>query len=144
MQSVVLDYHTINHLTHTAVTRLASFRNARVRYLLLIVFSFKSLSVLNPSYHQRFLIVRWTSKLITYGYEQSVTDASKPNKQIYQKCSVTTSLKHTVQNLANLILKLGSFVSSESNICFCVWYRCLVFRWYYQPPWNSPWEVDSS
>ena len=29
--------------------------------------------------------VRWQFKLITYGYEPSVTDASKPKKQIYQK-----------------------------------------------------------
>jgi hypothetical protein len=31
MQSMVLDYHTFHHLTHTAVTRLASYRNARIR-----------------------------------------------------------------------------------------------------------------
>jgi hypothetical protein len=58
MQSVVLDYHTIHHLTHTAVTRLASYWTARLRYLLLTVFSFQSLSVLNPFCHQRFLNVR--------------------------------------------------------------------------------------
>jgi hypothetical protein len=54
MQSVVLDYHTNHHITHTAVTRLASYWTAHVHYLLLTVFLFKSLSVLNPSYHQRF------------------------------------------------------------------------------------------
>jgi hypothetical protein len=85
-----LDYHTIHHLTHTAVTRLASYWTARLRYLLLTVFSFKSLSVHTPpTYHQRFLNVCWAFKLITCGYEPPVTDASKPNKQIYQKFSAT-------------------------------------------------------
>jgi hypothetical protein len=50
MQSAVSDYHTLHHLTHSAVTRLASYWAARLRYLLLTVFSFKSLSVQNPSY----------------------------------------------------------------------------------------------
>jgi hypothetical protein len=50
MQSVALDYHTTHHLTHTAVTRLASYWTVRLQYLLLTVFSFKSLSVYNPSY----------------------------------------------------------------------------------------------
>jgi hypothetical protein len=43
MQSVALDYHTIHQLTHTAVTRLASYWTAGLRYLLITVFSFKSL-----------------------------------------------------------------------------------------------------
>jgi hypothetical protein len=50
MQSVVLDYHTIHHLTHTAITRLASYWTARLCYLLLTIFSFNSLCVHNPSY----------------------------------------------------------------------------------------------
>ena len=37
-----------------------------------------------PTYHQRFLNICWQFKLVTYGYEQLVTDASKSNKQIYQ------------------------------------------------------------
>jgi hypothetical protein len=44
MQSVVLDYHTIHHLTDTAVTRLASYWTARFRYLLLTVLSFNPLT----------------------------------------------------------------------------------------------------
>jgi hypothetical protein len=47
MQSAALDYHTTHHLTHTAVTRLASYWTARLRYLLPTVFSFKFLSVHN-------------------------------------------------------------------------------------------------
>jgi hypothetical protein len=43
MQSAVLDYHTIHHLTHIDLTRLASHSAARLRYLLLTVFPFKSL-----------------------------------------------------------------------------------------------------
>jgi hypothetical protein len=83
MYSVVLDYRTLHHLTHTTVTRLVSYWTARLRYLLLTVLSFKSLSVLTPStYHQRFLNVRWAFKLITYGYEPPVTDVSKPNKHM--------------------------------------------------------------
>jgi hypothetical protein len=50
MQSVVLDYNTIHYLTHIAVTRLASYWTACFRYLLVTVFSFKSLSIHNPSY----------------------------------------------------------------------------------------------
>jgi hypothetical protein len=50
MQSVALDYHTTHQLTHTSVIRLASYWTARLRYLPLTVFSFKYLSVLNPSY----------------------------------------------------------------------------------------------
>jgi hypothetical protein len=60
--------------------------------MLLTVFPFKSLSVHNPSYHQQFLNVCWEFKLITYGYEPPVTDVSKPNKQIHQKCSATQSI----------------------------------------------------
>jgi len=41
----------------------------------------------DSTYHQRFLNIRWQFKLITYGYEPPATDASKPSKQIYQKCS---------------------------------------------------------
>jgi hypothetical protein len=47
MQSVALDYLTTHHLTHTAVTRLASYWTTRLRYLLLTVFSFTFLSVHN-------------------------------------------------------------------------------------------------
>jgi hypothetical protein len=83
MQSSVSDYHTIHHLTHTAVTTLASYWTARLHYLLLTVFSFKSLSLYTtpPTYHQLLLNVRWAFKLITYGYELPVTDVSKANKQ---------------------------------------------------------------
>jgi hypothetical protein len=45
MQSVVLDYHTLHHLTHIALTRLACHSTARFRYLLLTVFLFKSLCI---------------------------------------------------------------------------------------------------
>jgi hypothetical protein len=75
MQSVVLDYHTTHHLTHTAVTGLASYWTARHHLNL-------SLYPTPPTYQQRFLIVRWVFKLVTYGYEPPVTDVSKPNKQI--------------------------------------------------------------
>jgi hypothetical protein len=61
MQSVVLDYHTIHHLTHSAVTRLAAYWTARLRYLLLTVFPFKSLSVHNPSYLSAKVIERTLS-----------------------------------------------------------------------------------
>jgi hypothetical protein len=66
MQSVASHYHTIHHLTHTAVTRLASYWTARLRYLLLTVFSFKSLSVHKHSYHHRLLNVRRVLKLRAY------------------------------------------------------------------------------
>jgi len=37
------------------------------------------------------LNIRLQFKLITYNYEPSVSDASEPNKQIYQKCSAAVS-----------------------------------------------------
>jgi hypothetical protein len=40
-------------------------------------------------------------KLITYGYEPPVTDGSKPNKQIYQKCLATTPTSHNAFNIIN-------------------------------------------
>ena len=48
-----------------------------------------SLYTTPPTYHQRFLDIRWQIKLLTYGYELSVTDESEPNKQIHQKYSAT-------------------------------------------------------
>jgi hypothetical protein len=33
-------------------------------------------------------------KLITYSYEQPVTDLGKPNKQMYQKFSATVAVRH--------------------------------------------------
>jgi hypothetical protein len=57
----VLDYRAIHHLTHAAVARLVFYWAARLRYLLLTVFSFKSLSVQKLSYHQRFLYLRTLS-----------------------------------------------------------------------------------
>jgi hypothetical protein len=62
MKFVVLDYHPVLHLTHATVTRLASYWTARLRYLLLTVFSFKSVSVHDPSYNQLFLNVFWAFK----------------------------------------------------------------------------------
>jgi hypothetical protein len=95
MQSVALDYHTIHQLTHTAVTRPAYYWTARLRYLLLTVFSFKSLSVQNPSYLlPTVLECTLILKLITYGYEPPVTDVSKPNKQTYQKRSATVCIRN--------------------------------------------------
>jgi len=44
---------------------------------------------LDSTYHQQLLNIRWQFKLIAYGYEPPVTDANKPNKQIYQKYSAT-------------------------------------------------------
>jgi hypothetical protein len=40
-----------------------------------------NLSVLSPSYHQRFLNAHWAFKPTMYGYELPITDASKANKQ---------------------------------------------------------------
>jgi hypothetical protein len=74
MQSAVSDYHTIHHLTHTAVTGLVSYWTARVRYLLLTVLPFKSLSVHNPSYlSPTVLECTFVFKFITEGYEPQVT-----------------------------------------------------------------------
>jgi hypothetical protein len=42
-QSAVLRYHTLHHLTHVTLTRLASHLTACLRYLLLTIFSFTSL-----------------------------------------------------------------------------------------------------
>jgi hypothetical protein len=45
-----------------------------------------NVSPYNPSYlSPTVLNIRWQIKPTTYGYEPSVTDASKPKKQIYQK-----------------------------------------------------------
>jgi hypothetical protein len=41
--NLLLHYHTIHHLTQTAATRIASYWTARLCYLLLTVYSFKSL-----------------------------------------------------------------------------------------------------
>jgi hypothetical protein len=80
-------YHTLHHSTHTAATLLASHWTA----LLLTIFSFKSPSVLNPS--KRFLNVRCVFKLITYGCESSVNEASKPNKKYTQNVRLHSLLE---------------------------------------------------
>ena len=87
-----------------------TYWTACVRYLLLFPRLYLSLHKIPPSYHQRFLNVRWQFKLITYGYELPVTDASEPNKQIYKKCSVTkrTEALHNISQFVvyDITLKL--------------------------------------
>jgi hypothetical protein len=54
--------------------------------------------------------IRWQFKLVTYGYEPSVNDASEPNKQIHQKCSATkgTEALHNISQFVvyDITLKL--------------------------------------
>ena len=77
-----------SHLHHTRVRQLSHWI-ASIHYLLATVSSCKYL----PSYPSpKVLNISRQIKPKTYGYEPSVTDASKPKKQIYQKCSATISL----------------------------------------------------
>jgi len=47
------------------------------------------ISVDNTPYTSPAVLKRGEFKLIIYGYDPPVTDASQPNKQIYQRCSAT-------------------------------------------------------
>jgi hypothetical protein len=90
----------------------ATYWTARLGYLLLTVFSFKSLSVYNPCHHQRFLNVRWAFKLITHGYEPPTTDASKPNKQYTDNVQL-----HTVPYCASVITRCIIITTYHFSAC---------------------------
>jgi len=81
--------------------------NARQYYLIrtacLIVSAFKSL----PSYLSRTVLnMRWQLKPKTYDHEPSVTDASKPKKEIHEKCSAT---RWTTRDISNNADSTGAF-----------------------------------
>jgi hypothetical protein len=94
MHSSVQDYHTLHHLTHIALTGLAYHSTARLQYLLLTVFSFKS-SYSTP------LITNGSWKYVgrsnptTYGYELPVTDENKVNKQYTKNVRLQSLTKIT-------------------------------------------------
>jgi hypothetical protein len=128
MQSAVLDYHTIHHLTHTAVTTLASYWTARLRYLLLTIFLFKSLSVINPSHHQWFLDAHWAFKPTTHGYEPSINDASKAKE--YTKNVQLQHIMDLVQHLIPLSEILPTFFIGQ--VPYGLYFystSCLIFGW---------------
>ena len=84
--------------------RLLSHCPAIVSYLLSSFSLFKSLPLLHPSYlSPKVLNIRWQIKPKTYGYEPSVTDASKPKKQIYQKFPATLRTSIVIKHLAVLL-----------------------------------------
>ena len=106
--------------------RLLSHWTASVRYQLTTISSFESLpSNLLPTV----LNLRWQIKPRTYGYEPSVTDASKPKNQIYQKCSATlrnpgvtlpkSIASHTPRPWTYMLSSVTNpgFVS----VCLCSW-----------------------
>jgi hypothetical protein len=80
MHSAVQDYHTLHHSTHIALTKLAYHSTARLHYLLLTVFSFKSLYSTPLIANGSWMYVG-RSNPTTYGYEPPVTDEKKVNKQ---------------------------------------------------------------
>ena len=64
--------------------------------------------------------MRWQIKLITYGYEPPITDASKPKKQIYQKCSVATEHAYTLHRISSahlvyIFFNISDFVDVYLN-----------------------------
>ena len=79
-------------------------------------------------YHQRFWTY-WQVKHKTYGYEPSVTDASKPKKKIYQKCSATIKVYKKTAKLSAVfwsetwtvaeldMTRLGTGEREISSIC---------------------------
>jgi hypothetical protein len=94
----------LRHLRRSRMWLLSHW-TACVRYLLLTVSSFISLSVQNPSY--RTTSDSWIyvdTSDITFGCEPPVTDASEPNKQIFQNVWLQLRLWSTGRDFACLIL----------------------------------------
>jgi hypothetical protein len=83
--------------TYTTLVRDCCLTGLLVSIIHSQPFRHLNVSLYNPSYlSPTVLNIHWQIKPTTYGYEPSVTVASKPKKQIYQKMFGSNTYVHTL------------------------------------------------